>query len=174
MQLNATISTKKLKLLQHHCLIQSPYFSFTSHPSPVLYGISSQARIQFKIMHCISLSRFPSLLQRGGLCSNKKTQTPGSSFQPWDLAPSLSSTRLCSVHRVWPPLIYNKSLFTGFLKPPPPPTFWKDLARSVPPAQAYFMHSFTPHKKNFFECQLCAGHWEIQQGTKLMWFLASI
>lgn len=67
-----------------------------------------------------------------------------------------------------PPLIYNKSLFTGFLKPPPPPTFWKDLARSVPPAQAYFMHSFTPHTKIFFECLLCAGHWEIQQGTQLM------
>ena len=89
-----------------------------------LNGISSQARIQFRIMHCISLSHLPFLLQRGGLCNKKMSQTPGSSFQPWDLAPSLSSTRVCCVHRVCPPTsmlshsLVSHSLWPHRLQPP--------------------------------------------------------
>ena len=78
-------------------------FLLASYRQSCLNGISSQARIQFRIMHCISLPHLPFLLQRGGLCNKKMSQTPGYSFQPWDLAPSLSSTRVCCVHRVCPP-----------------------------------------------------------------------
>lgn len=65
---------------------------------------------------CIALHYlcFACRLQRGGLCSNKMTETPGSSFQPWYQAPSLSSTRVYTLHRIWPPLFTTRVCLEDF------------------------------------------------------------